>query len=161
MTIRARFRLAFASLAAILALTYLAFVALPLKLPSAPVAAAASVDEADWGHVRALDGAFQFMLAPNTDQRRKYELGFGRVTFTSAGVIVADDEHMTNAVVLNGEPMGNCGYHWQGRGVNVIAAINRCVPAWATVTGSTGHAQQWIRAECLRPKPCVVVVKYG
>lgn len=154
-----RFRIAYAGLALSLVLAYVAALTVPtFSLPAKPPP---TVDEADWGHVRAFDGIYAFTLAPNTDQRKKYELGLGRATFTSAGVLVADDEKMTNAQVLDGEPMGKCGFHFQGRGVNVLIALGKCVPSWATVTGAPEtQAAAWIRVDNNGPKPVVVVVRY-
>ena len=121
------------------------------------------ISEDDWGHVRAYDGLFEFSLGPITDQRGRYEVGFGRVVFTSAGIIVADDEHGKNAAqVQGGATAAGCLGHFQGNGVNVIIAVGKCVPAWATVTGDPQHrkAAEWIRIENARPVPVNVYLKY-
>lgn len=159
-----RFRLLYLSLAtvAILALGVTVKIAgEPRQKPLHGPSEGHTVPEKDWGHVRAYDGLLQFFLGPASDQRRKYELGFGRVMFTSAGIGVSNDGGKT-FYPLQGEPMGECGYHWQGQGVNVIVAIAKCVPGWATVTGDPegGHAAEWIRVENLSPKARVVILKY-
>jgi hypothetical protein len=156
--LKARFRLAYAALAAILALTYVAFFVVPWPHVSVSDNRPA-IDPADYGHVQAYDGYMLFTLAPNTDQRRKYELGFGRVMFTSAGLAVSSDGK--RFYPLQGEPMGNCGYHWQGYGLNVIVAIGKCVPVWATVSGDPKtHAAEWLRVENLAPVGRRVLLKY-
>lgn len=156
MTTRARFRTAFLLIPAVL----LALLAATFTLPShVSVHAPPAIDPADYGHVQAYDGYFLFTLAPNSDLHlRRYELGFGRVMFASAGMGISLDGK--KFAPLQGGPMGQCGYHWQGGGVNALVAIGRCVPGWATVTGSTGHAAEWIRVENLLPKPVVVLLKY-
>lgn len=154
-----KFRLLYLSLAAVVIISLGVTVIFASQGRQKPVhgptgANTGSVPEDDWGHVRAYDGLLQFFLGPVSDQRRKYELGFGRVMFTSAGIGVSNGGGKT-FYPLQGEPMGECGYHWQGYGVNVIVAIAKCVPGWATVTGDpeNGRAVEWLRVENLTPNP--------
>ena len=159
MKIRTRFRLVKVGMLVPLALvTYLAWFAPPVHLSVSDNPPA--IDPADYGHVQAFDGAMVFTLAPNSDQRHKYELGFGRVMFTSAGIAVSNDGK--RFFPLDGEPMGDCGYHWQGHGLNVIVAIAKCVPAWASVTGDPQqhHAAEWIRVENLAPVGRRVLLRF-
>jgi hypothetical protein len=123
------------------------------KLPPAMIA------EPDWGHVRASNGLLTFVLGPNPDRRRRHELGFGRVVFTSASITVADDERGKNLVLLEGRPAAGCLYHAQGDGINVIIAVRSCVPFWARTQQRT-HARMWIRVQNLAPHPKLVFVKY-
>lgn len=126
-------------------------------------ASTGSIPEKDWGRVRAYDGQLNFLLGPVTDTRRRYELGLGRVVFTSLAIAVADDEKGTNLVRVEGQPQSRCLYHAQGGGVNIIIAIGKCVPSWATVTGDPGLAQakEWVRVENLVNRSRVVFLKYG
>ena len=160
MTTRKKFRLAYAGLFVFLVAVW-ALVAVDIRLPHPSLQQTYAIEESAWGHVQAHDGAYVFTLGPAADTRRRYELGLGRVTFTAAAMIVADDAKGTNAVQLDGEPMGECGFHFQGHGINAIVAIKKCVPSWASVTGSPKtHAAEWIRVENLRSKPRVVLLRY-
>lgn len=156
MAVKTRFRLAKflipVVLLALLAASYTVH-------PSVPKQNTPPIDPADYGHVEAHDGALLFTLAPVSDQRHKYELGLGRVMFVSAGIAVSNDGK--NFYPLQGEPMGKCGYHWQGHGLNVIVAIKDCVPGWASVTGSPKtHAVEWVRVDNLSPVARRVLLRY-
>lgn len=155
-TYRARFRLAYLAIPVVL----LALLAASFTVhPHIAKTTTPAIDPADYGHVEAHDGALVFTLAPVADQRHKYELGLGRVMFTSAGIAVSNDGR--NFVPLEGKPMGKCGYHWQGYGLNVLVAIKDCVPGWASVTGSPKtHAVEWVRAENLTPNGRKVLLRY-
>jgi hypothetical protein len=80
------------------------------------------------------------------------------IRFDSAAMGVSSD-HGRTFHVLGGEPMGRCGWHWQGWGVNAIVATRNCVPTWAVDAGGR-HARQWLRIENLVPFARVVLVKY-
>jgi hypothetical protein len=98
-------------------------------------------------------------LGPAADRRRRRELTFDRVEFSSAGISISNDNGRTFHG-LEGAPMGVCGYHWQGWGLNAIVATSKCVPSWAR--GSTGRtAREWMRVENLVPFARVVLVKFG
>src|SRR4051812_43629999 len=95
----------------------------PLHHASSPTAV---VPEADWGHVRASDGGLLFILGPATDQRRRYELGFGRLVFTAARLFVADDDKGTNAVEIPFTVQGGgCIAHFEGHGVNALVEVRK------------------------------------
>ena len=104
------------------------------------------------------DGAIIVTLGPAADRRRKYEQSFHRVEFDSVGILVSNDRGRT-FFHLAGEPMGRCGYHWQGYGMNVIVARQDCVPVWATDTAGV-RAREWVRIENLVPYARIVLVNY-
>jgi hypothetical protein len=118
-----------------------------------------AIASADWGRVRASEGLLEFTLGPNQDRRRRHELKFGRVVFTEARITVADDQHGTHLVRLEGESSLGCLFHAQGDGVNVIIATRRCVPVWATTVDRT-PARMWIRVQNAGPHPKVVYMEY-
>jgi hypothetical protein len=97
-------------------------------------------------------------LGPAADPRRKYELGYDRIEFESAGIAVSNDFGRT-FLRLEGEPMGRCGYHWHGYGVNAIIATRGCVPVWAHGAAG-GPAREWVRIENLVPFARVVLVRF-
>jgi hypothetical protein len=110
-----------------------------------------------WGRVAHQQDQMVVTLGPAADRRRKYERSSGHVAFAAAGMAVSNDSGRT-FFVLQGQPMGNCGYHWEGYGVNAILATRGCVPGWATSRGH--HARQWLRIENLVPFARVVLVKF-
>jgi hypothetical protein len=118
-----------------------------------------AIASADWGRVRASEGLLEFTLGPSQDRRRRHELEFGRVVFTEASITVADDQHGTHLVRLEGESSLGCLFHAQGDGVNVVIATRRCVPIWAT-TGHRTPARMWIRVQNVGPHPKVVYMEY-
>jgi hypothetical protein len=97
-------------------------------------------------------------LGPAADRRRRYEFAFVRIEFMSATLSVSND-HGKTFFRLQGEPMGACGYHWQGYGVNAILATRDCVPQWAIGEGGR-HAQEWLRIENLVPFARIVFVRH-
>ena len=111
-----------------------------------------------WGRATNYDGAIIVTLGPAGDRRRKYEHGFARLEFDSVGILVSSDRGRT-FFRLAGEPMGRCGFHWQGYGMNVIVARQACVPVWATGRGGV-RAREWVRIENLVPYARIVLVKY-
>jgi hypothetical protein len=111
-----------------------------------------------WGRVAHHQGRMVVTLGPAADRSRKYELSSGRIAFAAAGLAVSNDSGRT-FIVLQGQPMGQCGYHWQGYGVNAILATRDCVPGWAKSRGR--QARQWLRIENLVPFARVVLVKFG
>jgi hypothetical protein len=117
-----------------------------------------SIPAAAWGRVARQQGRMVVTLGPVADRSRKYELSSGRGASFPAGLAVSNDSGRT-FFVLQGEPMGNCGFHWQGYGVNAILAVRKCVPGWATKSGR--HASQWLRIENLVPFARQVLVKFG
>jgi hypothetical protein len=118
----------------------------------------ADIPSAAWGHVAHGARMMVVTLGPAADRRRKYEHSSGRIDFASAGLAVSNDGGKS-FFMLRGEPMGRCGYHWQGYGVNAILATHTCVPGWAT--SSTGRpAQQWLRIENLVPFARMVAVRF-
>lgn len=144
-----------------LALVALLLASTQLPAPGNHHAIKSAIDAKDYGHVRAYDGEWYITLAPNSElSLRRWELGLGRVMFVSAGIAVSNDGK--NFYPLQGEPMGKCGYHWSGLGLNAMVAVKDCVPGWATVTGDpdNGHAAEWIRIENLAPVARVVLIKY-
>ncbi len=162
MTVKAKFLLAFL-LVPLAAVAFTASAAFVLSvLSNVTVTPPPAVDEAEWGHVRAFDGAYMFLLAPGVDARSTRDLGLAGVVSTTFGAAVADDEHMANVVVLEGKPMGKCGMHFSGPGVTVTIAVGRCVPPWATVSGDPEHhrAKEWIRVQNMMTRGRVVVVRY-
>src|SRR3954468_1084528 len=116
-----------------------------------------SIPAVAWGRVAHHQGQMVVTLGPAADRRRKYELSSGRIAFAAAGLAVSNDSGRTY-FVLQGQPMGACGYHWQGYGVNAILATRGCVPGWATSRGRP--ARQWLRIENLVPYARVVLVKF-
>jgi hypothetical protein len=117
------------------------------------------IPAAAWGHVAHHRTAMLVTLGPAADRRRRYEESSGRVAFRPAGLLVSNDAGRT-FFVLQGQPMGRCGYHWQGYGVNAILANRKCVPGWATSKAGR-HAQQWMRIENLVPFARLVLVKFA
>jgi hypothetical protein len=111
-----------------------------------------------WGHATSYGRGMFVTLGPAADRRRRYELGFGRIEFISATLSVSND-HGKTFFRLHGEPMGVCGYHWQGYGVNAILATRDCVPPWAKGEGGQ-HAQEWLRIENLVPFARIVFVRH-
>jgi hypothetical protein len=122
--------------------------------PSAP-----RLPPGSWGHVTAYAGGMFVTLGPAADRRRRSELVFDRVEFSSAGVSISNDRGRTFHQVA-GKPMGSCGYHWQGYGLNAIVATRECVPSWATGKGGrTGR--EWMRLENLVPYARVVLIRFS
>jgi hypothetical protein len=98
-------------------------------------------------------------LGPAADRSRKRELSFDRVEFNSAGILISNDGGRTFHR-LEGSPMGSCGFHWQGYGLNAIVATRACVPSWAL--GTTGRtAREWLRIENLVPYARVALVRFS
>jgi hypothetical protein len=118
----------------------------------------ATIPSRSWGHVYRGRRGMVVTLGPAADRRRKYEHGSAQVGFASAGLAVSNDRGKT-FFILKGEPMGSCGYHWQGYGVNAILATRDCVPGWATSSAGR-HAKQWLRIENLVPFARMVLVKF-
>jgi len=118
----------------------------------------ATIPATAWGRVARNADRMVVTLGPAADRRRKYEHSSGRIAFAAAGLAVSNDSGRT-FIVLQGEPMGACGYHWQGYGVNAILATRDCVPSWATSKGH--HAEQWLRIENLVPFARLVLVKFS
>jgi hypothetical protein len=113
----------------------------------------------NWGRVARYAGGYFVTLGPAADRRRRRELTFDRVEFASAGISISNDNGHTFHQ-LEGKPMGVCGYHWEGWGLNAIVATRTCVPGWAL--GSTGHtALEWLRVENLVPFARVVLVRFS
>src|SRR3954452_11144336 len=111
-----------------------------------------------WGHAASYDGAMFVTLGPAADRRRKYEFSFERVEFSAAAISISNDRGRTFHA-LQGEPMGRCGYHWQGYGINAIVATHECVPGWAHDKAGA-QAPEWMRIENLVPFARFVVVRY-
>jgi hypothetical protein len=112
-----------------------------------------------WGRVTPYAGGMVVTLGPAEDRRRRRELTFDRVEFGSAGISISNDGGRTFHSV-EGKPMGTCGFHWQGYGINAIVATHKCVPSWAL--GSTGRtAREWLRIENLVPYARVVLVMFS
>jgi hypothetical protein len=156
---RARFRLAYLALACILAVTYVAFFVVPWPHVAVGKSQHPAIDPADYGHVQAYDGYAIVTLAPTGDQLSKYELGLGREAWRISGIYVSDDgKHFRP--LTNSAPMGACGAHAWGYALNVIVAVGKCVPGWASVTGGSGHAAEWLRIQNTAPFARRVVVKY-
>jgi hypothetical protein len=98
-------------------------------------------------------------LGPAGDRRHRHEFVFDRVEFASAGISISNDSGRT-FVPVGGSPMVNCGFHWEGYGLNAIVATRRCVPSWAT--GRSGRrGRQWLRLENLVPHARVVLVRFA
>jgi hypothetical protein len=112
-----------------------------------------------WGHAMRYRHLMVVTLGPAADRRRRYEAGTARISYSAAALAVSDDGGRTFHD-LTGQPMGACGYHWFGFGVNAITAVASCVPWWATEPGGT-HAHQWLRIENLVPRPRFVVMRLG
>lgn len=160
---RNRFR--FAYLAVALAALALTATAVYWPEPSSPNARAHQISRDHrhipsriWGHAASYDGAMFVTLGPAADRRRKYELSFDRVEFSAAAISISNDRGRTFHA-LQGEPMGRCGYHWQGYGINAIVATHECVPGWARDKAGA-HAPEWMRIENLVPFARFVVVRY-
>ncbi|HEX6714677.1 MAG TPA: hypothetical protein VF066_14895 [Thermoleophilaceae bacterium] len=105
----------------------------------------------------AYAGGMFVTLGPAADRRRRREMAFDRVEFGTAGISISNDGGRTFHA-LEGKPMGQCGVHWQGWGLNAIVATHACVPSWAL--GSTGRiAGEWLRIENLVPYARVVLIR--
>jgi hypothetical protein len=111
-----------------------------------------------WGQTIYRQEGMSVMLGPAADRRRRYELALGRHDHTPTTLLVSNDGGRT-FFPLPGSPMGHCGYHWQGYGVNAILAQHECVPWWA-VDRSGAHAERWVRVENLVPFARVVMLRY-
>jgi hypothetical protein len=111
-----------------------------------------------WGQAIYRQEGMSVMLGPAGDRRRRYELALGRGDHAPATLLVSNDRGRT-FFPLRGSPMGRCGYHWQGYGVNAILAERECVPWWA-VDSSGDHARRWVRVENLVPFARVVMLRY-
>ena len=156
---RARFRLAFFLLpfvaVALVAGAYSAttadFGSPPHPTPDPKIPAGA------WGHVAHYRNFTVLTLGPVADPRRRYEHGSARISFTSASLEVSNDGGKSFHP-LDGEPMGVCGYHWQGFGVNAIVALKDCVPS-GVKDPSGAPAHEWIRVENLVPQARFVVLR--
>jgi hypothetical protein len=111
-----------------------------------------------WGQTIYRPEGMSVMLGPAADRRRRYELALGRHDHTPMTLLVSNDRGRT-FFPLPGSPMGRCGYHWQGYGVNAILANGDCVPWWA-VDRSGAHATRWVRVENLVPFARVVMLTY-
>jgi hypothetical protein len=118
-----------------------------------------AIPATSWGHVIRGTRGMLVTLGPAADRRRKYEHSFGRIAFVPAGLAVSNDRGRT-FFVLQGEPMGKCGFHWQGYGVNAILATRGCVPLWAT-SKAGARARQWFRIENLVPFARMVMLKFS
>jgi hypothetical protein len=112
-----------------------------------------------WGHATYRTRGMSVTLGPSADRRHRYELSFDRSDLAPAGLEVSNDRGRT-FFVLEGEPMGKCGYHWQGYGVNAILAVRECVPIWA-VDDAGQQPKFWLRVENLVSFARVVFFNYG
>jgi hypothetical protein len=127
--------------------------------PLEPAAYHAVIPSKAWGHATYRTLGMSVTLGPAGDRRRRYELGFDRSDLAPAGLLVSNDRGRTY-FALQGTPMGSCGYHWQGYGVNAILAARDCVPVWAN-DDSGAHAKFWLRVENLVPFARMVFLKYS
>lgn len=131
----------------------------PRHAPSGPEAPLVQprIPQERWGHAQQYRHVTVLALGPVADRRRRYEAATARITFSAASLAVSNDGGKTFQD-LAGEPMGACGYHWSGYGVNAITAIEGCVPWWATDPGGA-HAHQWLRIENLVPVARFVLMR--
>lgn len=165
---RNRFRLAYAAVAlAAAGLVALTFYAVP-RPPAAdsgwpastfaPRRAAKPIPEWRWGRLEARPGLTLFTLGPVGDSRRKYEFVVHRIVFEYGALMVSEDGGKTFQR-LPGEPMGPCGFHWQGFGVNAIVAIRHCVPL-PDGHGPPDQAREWLRVENLQPVARIAALSF-
>ena len=156
---RKRFLLAkFALLVAAAGLVAAAFHVLDPGSPESRSKPRSRLPATSWGRATSYGRGMFVTLGPAADRRRRYELSFGRIEFMSATLSVSND-HGKTFFRLYGEPMGACGYHWQGYGVNAILATRDCVPTWAD-SDRGQHAQEWLRIENLVPFARIVFVRH-
>jgi hypothetical protein len=156
------FRLAYAAVTA--AALALVAVGLLWRQPSPrpkphPAGDHVAIPSSAWGHALYRTRGMAVTLGPAADRRRRYELAFDRSDIAPAGLLVSNDRGHTY-FALQGSPMGRCGFHWQGYGVNAILAARDCVPVWAH-DNSGAHAKFWLRVENLVPFARVVFLKYS
>jgi hypothetical protein len=119
----------------------------------------AAIPSGAWGHAANAKSGMLVTLGPAADRRRRYQLGMSQIRFDSAAIAVSSDRGRTFHVI-QGQPMGRCGFHWQGFGLNAIVATRDCVPPWAVDAGG-GHAREWLRLENLVPFARMVMVRYS
>ena len=158
-SVRARFRLAFLLVMAVAAVLVAGadWATRADVGTSPPPVHERKIPAGAWGHVARYRNFTVLTLGPVADRRRRYEHGSSQISFTSASLEVSNDGGKSFHT-LDGEPMGLCGYHWQGFGVNAIVALKACVPS-GVKDASGAPALEWIRVENLVPKARFVVLR--